>query len=193
MSVSSEIWMQQTWATVCCTCTRIMGVPHECHPDTPTANIAASPARLSQKPVAAPLTPKDDVGSNFQFITIATAYARHGGVLRADEVAEQMRSQWDQPVSILANWIVSRALITIDWHDDILIPMFQIESHSRGLRPGCREVIAELKDVMDSWEMARWFVTSDPWLGGQAPVDMLASSWQEVFHAARAARFITRG
>ena len=147
----------------------------------------------SQRHVDAPLTPKDNVDSNFQFATIAAAYERHGGVLRADEVAQRMRSQWDQPVSILANLIVSRALITIDWHDDILIPMFQIESHSRGLRPGCKEVIAELKDVMDNWEMARWFVTSDPWLGGQVPVDMLTSSWREVFHAARAARFITRG
>jgi hypothetical protein len=104
-----------------------------------------------------------------------------------------MREHWDQPISVLANWIVARAMITIDWRYDILIPMFQIDTRLRALRPGCREIVAELRDVMDDWDIARWFAAGNPWLGGSTPVDMLAPSWREAFHAARVARFIARG
>jgi hypothetical protein len=148
---------------------------------------------LPPKPVGAPMGPTGTIDSNIQFAAIVGVHARHGGVLRADEVAQRMRSHWDQPVSVLAKWIASRAMITIDWHDDILVPMFQIDPRSKGLRPGCREIVAELKDVMGDWEMARWFATSDPLLGGLAPVDMLAVSWREAFNAARVARFIVLG
>jgi hypothetical protein len=139
------------------------------------------------------VTPNDEFHSSIQLSAIEIAYARHGGMLRADEVVLRMRSDWDQPISVLARWIVSRAMITIDWHSEMLVPMFQIDFTSRGLRAGCREVVAELNDVMDGWEMARWFATSNPWLGGLAPVDMLAVSWRNVVDAARIARFIVRG
>lgn len=150
---------------------------------------------LSTQPDAssAPTFAKDDIDSEFQFTAMAVAYARHGGMPHADEVVEWLRCRRDQPLSVLARWIVSHELITIDWHHHMLIPMFQIDPCSSGLRPGCREIIAELKDVMDDWELAQWFATSNPWLGGLAPVDMLALSWREVFNAARVARFIARG
>ena len=137
--------------------------------------------------------PGDDVESMGQFAAMEAACARHGGLLRADELVQQMRGQWEQPVSVLARWIVARALISIDWHSDILIPMFQIDPCSGGIRPGCRAIVAELRDVMGNWEMARWFTASDPWLGGLAPIDMLPASWQDVFNAARVARFVARG
>ncbi len=139
------------------------------------------------------MAPNNEFDSNIQLSAIEAAFARHGGVLRANEVVLWMRSDWEQPTSVLAKWIVSRAMITIDWHSDILIPMFQIDFRSRGLRAGCGEIVAELNDVMDGWEMARWFATSNPWLGGLAPVDMLAVSWRNVVDAARVARFIVRG
>lgn len=139
------------------------------------------------------MAPNDEDDSNIQLLAIEAAYARHGGVLRADEVVLWMRSDWEQPISVLAQWIVSRAMLTIDWRSEILIPMFQIDFRSQGLRVGCREIVAELNDVMDGWEMAHWFASSNPWLGGLAPVDMLAVSWRNVVDAARAARFIVRG
>jgi len=147
---------------------------------------------LPQRPDA-PAAQEGDGDWNSQFAAMEAAYARHGGVLSADEVVQLMRGHCEQPISVLARWIVSRAMIAIHWHSGILIPMFQIDPLSRGLRPGCREIVAELKDVMDDWEMARWFAASNSWLGGLAPVDALASSWREVFHAARAMRFIARG
>jgi hypothetical protein len=146
-----------------------------------------------QKHIVSPMTQRDDIDANDQLAMIEAAYAHHGGVLRADEAVLWMRSDWDQPISVLTKWIVSRAMITIDWRSEILIPMFQIDSQARGLRLGCREIISELNDVMGDWEIARWFATCDPWLGGLAPVDMLAVSWQKVLDAARVARFIARG
>ncbi len=146
-----------------------------------------------QKPAQAPAAPGDSADSIGQFAAIETAYARHGGLLRADELVQQMRGQWEQPLSVLARWIVSRALISLDWHSDILIPMFQIDPCTGGIRPGCQAIVAELKDVMGNWEMVHWFAASDPWLGGLAPVDILPASWRDVFNAARVARFVARG
>ena len=143
--------------------------------------------------VEAPMAPQDEISARSEFAGMESAYARHGGMLRSEEVIRHMRDHWDQPISVLAKWIVARAMITIDWRYDILIPMFQLDPRSRGLRPGCREIISELKDVMDDWEIAGWFAASNPWLGGLTPVDVLASSWREAFQAARVARFIARG
>jgi hypothetical protein len=137
--------------------------------------------------------PKDALASRIEFARMESVYAPHGGMLRSEEVVRQMREHWDQPISVLAKWIVARAMITIDWRYEILIPMFQIDTCSRGLRPGCREIVAELRDVMDDWDIARWFAAGNPWLGGSTPVDMLTASWREAFHAARVARFIARG
>jgi hypothetical protein len=134
-----------------------------------------------------------DPASETEFARMESAYAPHGGMLRSQDAVRHMREHWEQPISVLAKWIVARAMITIDWRYDIMIPMFQIDTRSLGLRPGCREIVAELRDVMDDWDIARWFAAGNPWLGGSTPVDMLAASWREAFHAARVARFIARG
>ena len=146
-----------------------------------------------QRRASATSIPKEDLASKIEFARMEFAYAPHGGMLRSDEAIRHMREHWDQPISVLAKWIVARAMITIDWRYDILIPMFQIDTRSRGLRPGCREIVAELRDVMDDWDIARWFAAGNPWLAGATPVDMLAASWREAFQAARVARFIARG
>ena len=147
---------------------------------------------LPRKPADAAMVPRCDADSHIEFTAMEVAYARHGGMLPANEVIERMRGQCEQPISVLAKWIVAGAMITVDWRFDILIPIFQIDPHLRGLRPGCREIVAELRHVMSDWEIARWFATSDPRLGGLAPIDMLAASWRDVFQAARATRSILR-
>ncbi len=141
----------------------------------------------------APKASSDEAGPNNQLSAIEAAYASHGGMRRADEVVLSMRIGWEQPISVLAKWIVSHAMFTIEWHSEILIPVFQIDFPSRALRAGCKEIVAELDDVMDDWEMACWFATSNPWLGGLPPVDVLHASWRSVAEAARVARFIVRG
>ena len=137
--------------------------------------------------------PQDDLASGIEFARMNSAYARHGGMLRSDEAVRQMRELWDQPISVLAKWIVARTMITIDWRREVLIPMFQIDLCEGRLRPGCAEIIRELRDVMDDWEIARWFSVGNPWLGGSPPVDIMVTSSREAFHAARVARFIARG
>jgi hypothetical protein len=137
--------------------------------------------------------PRHHLASQIEFASMEYAYAPHGGMLHSGEAIRQMRDVWDQPISVLAKWIVARTMITITWRHDILIPMFQIDLAARALRPGCSEIIMELRDVMDDWDIARWFADGNPWLGGLTPVDMLIASWREAFHAARVARFIARG
>ena len=128
-----------------------------------------------------------------QFDQIELAFNRHGGLLRGDEVALHMRRVFDQPISQLARRIVAREVIKIDWQSDMLLPMFQFDPATFALRPGCGEVMAELRDMMDDWDIAHWFATPCPWLRGIHPVDMIESCWHEVFQAARAVRFAWRG
>jgi hypothetical protein len=137
--------------------------------------------------------PQHDIASRIEFARMESAYAPHGGMLCSDEAVRQMRELWDQPISVLAKWIVARTMITIDWRHEMLIPMFQIDLCARSLRSGCAEITMELRDVMDDWEIARWFAACNPWLGGLPPVDMMVMSSREAFHAARVARFIARG
>ena len=128
-----------------------------------------------------------------EFDNIECAFGRHGGLLRGDELALRMREVLDQPISWLARRIVARDVIAIDWHSEMLLPMFQFDPSTFALRRGCPEVMAELRDLMDDWNIAHWFATPCPWLWGVLPVDMIESGWHEVLQAARALRFALKG
>ena len=128
-----------------------------------------------------------------EFDQIECAFKRHGGLLRGDEVALHMRRVLDQPISQLARRIVAREVIKIDWRSDMLLPIFQFDPATFALRPGFGEVMAELRDLMDDWDIAHWFATPCPWLWGIQPVDVIESCRHEVFQAARAVRFALRG
>ena len=126
-----------------------------------------------------------------QFAIMEAAFARHGGMSTSDEVACRMRDHREQPISALAKWIVSRSVIAIDRDSCMILPMFQFDPTSWNPRPECSEAVAELLDFFDDWNIALWFATSNPWLGGLPPVDALLPGRGSVVRAAKAAA--TRG
>lgn len=140
-----------------------------------------------------------DVGLDFkpmehmQFETMCRAFSGHGGFVGADELVERFRFVVDQPLSRLARWIASRSAISISWRAQTLIPAFQFTTVGVSIRPSCTDVLQELRDVFDEWELALWFASPNAWLGNAIPVDVLEGSRPAVLQAARADRFIARG
>jgi hypothetical protein len=104
-----------------------------------------------------------------------------------------LRSHCDQPVSMLARWIVRRQLVSFVWRSQTLIPVFQVDLQSCSVRAGIPETIAELTDAFDDAETITWFATPNGWLCGAAPADRVASDMQAVLQAARADRFVALG
>ena len=128
-----------------------------------------------------------------QFDAMSHAFRPHGGFAGSDDVMRRLRPLSDQPLSMLARWIVSRTVLSVSWRDQSLLPMFQFELADMSVKPACARVVEELKDVFDDWELALWFAAPNVWLDHAAPVALLADEEFAVLQAARADRFVARG
>jgi hypothetical protein len=128
-----------------------------------------------------------------QFLAMERAFSVHGGMASGEEVARQLRQRCDQPISMLARWIVSRTVVSIAWRAQTLLPTFQFDRRDMSLRTPVVQAIAELRDVFDDWDLALWFAQPNAWLKDSSPVDLLAQDDTAVLQAARADRFVARG
>jgi hypothetical protein len=61
------------------------------------------------------------------------------------------------------------------------------------LRPGVRQVVAELAPVFDEADIAAWLAEPNAWLGGRAPLATMSTDTANVLRAARADRFVAAG
>jgi hypothetical protein len=137
----------------------------------------------------------DDEGNGADDIVrqLRHAYRASCGVAVCDEVARLLRSHSDQPISQLARWIVSRQLVSFVWRSQTLIPLFQLDFTQMSVRPSVQQVIAELSDVFDDWDLANWFVRPNSGLAGSTPVKAISTDLPAVLQAARADRFVAIG
>lgn len=72
-------------------------------------------------------------------------------------------------------------------HDGIdYFPGYALDAQ-RGYRPlkGLAEVLAAFGDTKDGWGLATWFASANSFLGGQRPMDLLATDPAQVAAAAR--------
>jgi hypothetical protein len=121
------------------------------------------------------------------------AFHASGGVATGNELADLLRPRMDQPVSLVARWIVSRQVITFAWRSDILLPLFQFDFAQMCVRTGMSAVVSEFSGIMDDAEVALWFSQPNVWLAGATPADTLATDVPSVMEAARADRLIATG
>ena len=120
-------------------------------------------------------------------------FSATGGVIGGDELARLLRSATDQPISLLAHWIVSREVLNFSIDSENYLPKFQFDFDRMTVRPGVRAVIDELRAPFDDWELAQWFTRTNNWLDGRSPAEALADNPSDVLQAARADRFVAMG
>jgi hypothetical protein len=126
-------------------------------------------------------------------VLILHAYGQCCGVATADELAGLLRVYANQPISVLARWIVARRVVSFVWQSETWIPLFQFDLADMSLRQGALQVIRELVEAFDDWELATWFASPNPWLQDAAPLEIILDDPSAVLDAARADRFVAMG
>ena len=120
-------------------------------------------------------------------------FSSSGGVATGSEVAERLRAEVGQPISLVARWIVDRHVIVFSCGARLWLPLFQFDFAQGCLRAGVAPAMAELAGVMDDDEVACWFAQPNAWLHGAAPAQTLLSDANAVLGAARADRLGVMG
>src|SRR5205085_220740 len=125
-----------------------------------------------------PISPEASAGASRwpeqrRFRVLERAFRKTGGIVCGDDLASLLRGRWEQPLSKVARWIVGRHAVSFTWRSAILLPMFQFDPPSLALRPSVADVVEELRDVFDDWDLASWFAEPNAWLGDAAPVDLI--------------------
>jgi hypothetical protein len=128
-----------------------------------------------------------------QMLNMARAFQPTGGWVDSSEVVRLLRKRSNQPISVLAHWVVRRDVISIAWQSRRLLPLFQFSLVDMTVRAPITALIRELADVFDDWDLACWFAQPNAWLDGKAPVDILDQDLEAALHAARADRFVAMG
>lgn len=135
------------------------------------------------------------------WLSTAAAFSGAGGLVSGDDLAELIRHRCEVagwlpealPVSLVARWIVSRAVVSLDSPWGPLFPLFQFNLPTASLVDAMAPLLDELRPVFDDVELALWFVTPNDWLGGARPVSAMHHSLPAVLQAARADRFVAGG
>ena len=146
-------------------------------------------------PALASTTPRPTAFNRLadQFLQMQAAYARTGGLISGTDAAHRLRHHCEQPLSVLARWIVARSVVSFEWRSHILVPLFQFDPRDMAVRPEVIEVMREFADVFDAWESAHWFARPNVWLQHEAPVDAIICRPSQVLSAARTDRFVASG
>lgn len=125
-----------------------------------------------------------------RFNEMEGAFQASGGIASSDEVTHLLRRHTDQPISMLARWIVAGDVLSIDWQARMMIPLFQFDPYTMAPRPAATQVIRALGSVMSDWDVALWFARPNAWLGDVTPVEALNHDHRAVLDAARADQFL---
>lgn len=155
---------------------------------------ASPPAVLvrPRTPVQSPSTWHDEHDQE-QFETMVVAFRRSGGVVTGDELALLLRSRHEQPVSLVARWVVRRTILHFTGRGQTLIPLFQFDPETMLPRANLTCIVRELVDAFDDRELGLWFARPNSWLEGAIPVDAFRTEPAAVLRAAQADRFIALG
>lgn len=135
------------------------------------------------------------------WLSVASAFSGTGGLVSGDDLAELIRHRCEVagwlpesvPVSLVARWVVARAVVTLDSPWGPMFPLFQFDLSTASVVDAMAPLLAELRPVFDDVELALWFVTPNDWLGGARPVSVMHHSLSTVLLAARADRFVAGG
>lgn len=146
-----------------------------------------------QQRLHAILHPVGELAADRERRGMLSAFQRHGGLMSPEAVADDLRRTSSQPLSRMARWIVSRAIVMLPYQGRTLVPLFQFAPGGWIVRPGVARVLDELRDTFDDEELALWFTTPNVWLESRPPLECVGDGDDDLWQAARADRFIARG
>jgi hypothetical protein len=121
------------------------------------------------------------------------AFRRSGGVVSTDALIVMLRRRSDQPISLLARWLVNRDVISFKSNGQTLLPTCQFDWLTGAVRPGVLGALAELRGAFDNDEIAAWFAQPNSSLFGDSPVNLIDKDPAAVLEAARIDRFGAMG
>ncbi len=112
-------------------------------------------------------------------------YQAHGGLTTGDQLACLLSDRMEQPISVVARWIVDQRVICFSPRGQLLLPIFQFERATLSPRPTVAMVLDELGRNLSDADIAAWFVTPEASLDGQWPMHVLQRDAVAVQRAAR--------
>jgi hypothetical protein len=121
------------------------------------------------------------------------AFRSSGGVMSTDVLTMLLRERCDQPISLLARWLVNRDVISFKRHGQTLLPAFQFDGLIAAVRPSVLGVLAELRGLLNDDEIAEWFAQPNATLFGDSPVKLIEKDTAAVLEAARIDRLVAMG
>ena len=128
-------------------------------------------------------------GGDAAYLALQTAYRGHGGIARGEALAGCLGRAGHGGYIDLARRLVGGELFSFQWHDAFWVPLFQFDPQLLTRRDAPRQVLDELRGVMDGWEIAHWYVRENASLDGRRPLDLLDTDLPAVLATARADRF----
>jgi len=125
-----------------------------------------------------------------EFVALLDGFRPSGGLARAEDLLAQLSNRPTGAELQLARWIAHGNAVSIRWSHSHWLPLFQFRWPELCLQPAMDQVLAELRPVLTSWELAQWFCAPNAWLNNRVPADLAADHPVEVLNAARGDRFI---
>jgi hypothetical protein len=147
----------------------------------------AAHAFAAQRQLAGTRLPSNE--NDYAFIGMLDAYRNSGGLARAQEVFTLFKARSDMDVMTLAHSIAQRAVLSLEWHADVWVPLFQFELQHMAVKRALAPVLAVLNPMCTPWELAHWCAQPHRLLDGQSPASALDAGANQVLRAACADRF----
>ena len=144
-------------------------------------NAQAPTNRRPASPVDLPAISEDEVAR------LDEGYRSSGGLVMASDALSMLRCVSDQPLSLLARWIVDRQVIHFVWRAQTFMPLGQFDMHTMQVRETWCKAMRCLPTEMDEWDAAWWFAEPNAMLDGSAPADALRDNAERVEQVARLA------
>ncbi len=131
--------------------------------------------------------------ADHQFIAMLDSFRRSGGLLQACEVVAMFLARGESDITALAQWILQRRVISVEWQSRIWLPLFQFNRDDMSPRSGLAPVLEELNPAYPHWALANWFSRPHPRLHEHTPADTLGIDATAVLKAAHFDRLRAAG
>lgn len=106
------------------------------------------------------------------------------GALTSAQVADLAGSRAANKAALANRWKQEGRIFSVTHHGQTLFPAYQFDGKGQPI-PVIAEILSTLGHQDRDWPLALWFLSSNGWLEGQRPVDLLESDPSAVAEAAR--------